>query len=119
MNRDKQIEDIALEMASEVRACLVECECKDCGWYKTDNCPLIDYTKSLAEKGYRKSVDVAREIFSEIEKMLSEDEQDFARLEKLWQEGVHDYARIYVGDLRERFAELRKKYESEGADDVG
>ena len=63
---NKHIEEMALAMASEVRTCLVECECKDCGWHKTDNCPLMDYTKRLSSLGYRKSTDVARNIFGNL-----------------------------------------------------
>ena len=103
MSRDKQIEERALAMASEVKNCLVECECKYCWWNRTDNCPLMQYTKSLAEKGYRKSTDVAREIFAELEGLMLDGVI-----------GGKYPAKVINTD---KFAELRKKYESEGADD--
>ena len=63
MSRDKQIEEMALKMANEARTCIVECKCEVCGWHKTNNCPLMDYSKRFVALGYRKASDVAREIF--------------------------------------------------------
>lgn len=104
---NKQIEEMALEMASEVRTCLVECECKDCGWYKTGECPIIQSTKRLAEHGYRKSTDVAREIFAEIDTELGNE------LEKADDETI---VFNYDGIVDRVLDKLKKKYESEGAE---
>ena len=58
---------------------------------------------ALYEMGYRKSTDVAREIFAEIE--------DLCEQYKYFCEGT------YAPELKDAIAELKKKYESEGADD--
>ena len=114
---NKQIEEmahlIAIPCSERIEYDGVCVDDKECGECHT----CTEAAKAIYNAGYRKSTDVAREIFEEIDKELSEDEQEFERLDKLYQDEVHDYARIYVDDLRERFAELKKKYESEGADD--
>ena len=56
----------------------------------------------LHNKGYRKSTDVAREIFEELEEFMVDTE-----LYKMPTKSI----------LAEKFAELKKKYEREGADD--
>ena len=56
----------------------------------------------LHNKGYRKSTDVARESFEELEEFMVDTE-----LYKMPTKSI----------LAEKFAELKKKYESEGADD--
>ena len=95
----KLIRETAEEILQEYTSCYSEAD-EDC---------LVKMLEKLASN-------MAREIFEDIEKGLSEDEQDFERLAKLYQDEAPDYARIYVADLRERFAELRKKYESEGVE---
>ena len=60
------------------------------------------YAKELYAKGYRKASDVAREIFEEIDKLVYRLLND-----------VHYIAGDLVWDINE----LKKKYESEGADD--
>ena len=57
------------------------------------------YAKELYAKGYRKSTDVAREIFEEIDKLIYRLLND-----------VHYIAGDLVWDINE----LKKKYESEG-----
>ena len=70
MSRDKQIEEIALKMASESRTCVFHGECKDCIYYLTDSCKLVRCAKKFVEKGYRKATEVAREIFEELKKVM-------------------------------------------------
>lgn len=55
--------------------------------------------RMIRDSGFRKASDVAREIFAEIEYLI-------------WQ-----YDTRPASDLTEEIAELKKKYESEGADD--
>ena len=87
MNRDKQIEEIAIDL----------CEYYNCDGtcYQDDKpCDLRcdEYTNAryLYEKGYRKASDVAREIFEEIEDVLNNigyfDELDFEALKKKFTE---------------------------------
>ena len=69
------------------------------------------YAKELYAKGWRKASDVAREIFEEIEKALC-----------LHTEGGYYVGRTWLpeqinSDVKDAIAELKKKYESKGADD--
>ena len=69
--------------------------------------------EGLLNANYRKTEDVAREIFEEIDKFLKSQEalSENKRLKEVGDWIFHDY-------LPSRLAELKKKYESEGADDV-
>ena len=58
--------------------------------------------------------EVAREIFEEIDKLLSVDESGFWTLAECGLEEGFSYCETYVHNLRNKLAELRKKYESEG-----
>ena len=81
-----------------------------------DYCKIAEF---LVNEGYRKSTDVAREIFEEIEKALSSMKYNANTPRKT----------VTVDELKEqvdwvlhevvpnRIAELKKKYESEGAND--
>ena len=62
MSRDKQIEEIE-EMAEAI---LDNCQC---GSFESEAYGIAEFV--IAEKGYRKASDVAREIFEEIEKQLA------------------------------------------------
>ena len=66
------------------------------------------YAKELYAKGWRKSTDVAREIFDKIERLLD----DYSTAQCYQGEVfVESYFERGLGDA---IAELRKKYESEG-----
>ena len=87
---NKRIEEMAKTLCGQKEHSCAEC----------DSCDLCEFwleASILYANGYRKATDVAREIFADI----YEDCFD--------QFGYIDYRVI---------AELRKKYESEGADDV-
>lgn len=108
MSRDKQIEEMA--------KALTRYEYHLCERLPKDRCLLTsavhaqvscDYCKIaefLVNEGYRKASDVVREIFEEIEGLLA-----------------HHYIEwdwcYYDDELGEDFADLKKKYESEGAND--
>ena len=98
---NKQIEEMA-EYLIEIQRNFDEyCAkpCRDCELGGVVNCESHYKAEALYEKGYRKSTDVAREIFAEIEYLI-------------WQYDTHP-----ASDLTERIVELKEKYESEGADD--
>ena len=63
MNRDKQIE----EMAKNV--CHLDRTCNEC--MTSFECKAMMYAKRFYTAGYRKSTEVAREIFEEIEKVVN------------------------------------------------
>ena len=64
MSREKQIE----EMAKAV--CHLDRTCEEC--MTSFECKAMMYAKRFYNEGYRKSSDVAREIFEEIEKSISD-----------------------------------------------
>lgn len=102
---NKQIEEMAKELCSDCnRSCAV---CND-----RDYCISYRAYSGLYNAGYRKSTDVAREIFEEIEKFLKSQEalSENKRLKEVGDWIFHEY-------LPSQLAELKKKYESEGADD--
>ena len=88
MSRDKQTEimELAREMCGEGEQ---HQDCFHCPTLRC--CGMQKFARELYGKGYRKSAEVAEEIFAEIEKWLAKD-----------------------GDIRmitaEKFAELKKKY---------
>ena len=71
-------------------------------------------TKELYDDGYRKSTEVAREIFEEIDSLLESDENDFDNVfEDARNEGDSTVSLAlsnYVYGIRKMFAELKKKY---------
>lgn len=95
MNRDKQIE----EMVKTLSKC--ECECPRC-----KACYSWELSENLYNEGYRKSTDLAREIFEEIENAHDE--------------CIHIDPTTNIGYLLKtkflnKLAELKKKYtEDEG-----
>ena len=103
MSRDKQI----LKMAKVIhQAEMEDMMLKVTGDidYLIDAMPMNVYVaQELYNKGYRKASDVAREIFEEIENILHQNLSN-------WVDGVY---RLYKDD----FDKLKKKYESEEADD--
>lgn len=70
MSRDKQIE----EMAKALNGCTANCT-DDCG------CSEMEHAEVLYNAGYRKSTDVAEEIFAEIDKLLAVDRNGEANLD--------------------------------------
>ena len=98
MNRDKQIEEMANDLAKICPDLVENC----CGQI---NC-VTHLTLSLSKMGYRKASDVAREIFEEIENAHDE--------------CIHIDPTTNIGYLLQtkflnKLAELKKKYtEGEG-----
>ena len=84
MNRDKQIEEMAKAInVADHEYCngkCIGCEHKP---MRIEDCACVDMAiaKGLVNAGYRKSTEVAREIFEEIERMLTVEiiniEEDF------------------------------------------
>ena len=100
MVSDKQIEEMA-------KYCCFPCEMEHNGKCIENNDPCKCYianetAKALYNAGYRKASDVAMEIFEEIKTA-------FARV------GVLPH-NVWLVDFNV-IAEIKKKYESEGADD--
>jgi hypothetical protein len=96
----KLIRETAEEILQEYTNCYNEAD-EDC---------LVKMLEKLASN-------MAMEIFEEIEKTLLDDENDFAELSE---QGLHEgylYCENYLHGLRGHIADLKKKYESEGADD--
>ena len=118
MNRDKQIEEMANDLA-KICPDLVE---NSCGQV---NC-VTHLTLSLSKMGYRKSTDVAREIFEEIEAEMEAaiDSNYRAKREHKNHSVIPNYdnfdamcdGKIYaMRGLLDFIAELKKKYtEGEG-----
>ena len=63
-NRDKKIEEMAREIDSEYD-CIIPCQ--SCAYYEYANCRDVKSAEKLYNAGYRKSTEVAEEIFAEIE----------------------------------------------------
>lgn len=88
MSRDKQIEEMANDLAKICPDLVENC----CGQI---NC-VTHLTLSLSKIGYRKASDVVREVIDHID-------------------GWFMYCEKYSGNvIKLRLAELKKKYESEG-----
>ena len=93
MSRDKQIEEMARTMCGMNKPCIL-CELQS-------SCLMRNCARLLYAEGYRKSTDVAREIFAELELKAP----------------FFCANQIAYEHFNEELAELKKKYESEGADD--
>lgn len=92
---NKQIEEMAEALAYSFQEYL-----------DTDGCAYPDFVKTaknLYAMGHRKASDVAREIMREVRQAL------------LNMVLANSMGETY--DIEKRFAEIEKKYESEGADD--
>ncbi len=95
-NREKQIEEMA-KLICTYPQCV---NYNKIGGCKIAECQTVDIAENLFEQGYRKTADIAEEIFAEIEYLI-------------WQ-----YDTRPASELRESIAELKKKYtESEDNDD--
>ncbi len=103
MSREKQIEEMAkhCHFYEKGKCLLLEEDAVECDM----NCDMCKFAKTLYNAGYRRTADVAEEIFAEIEKILKKNE--FRNYEPY---NVESY---YSGDLKNDLAELKKKYESE------
>ena len=106
MTRDKQIEEMAKAInVADHEYCngkCIGCEHKP---MRIENCACIDIAiaKGLANAGYRKSTELAREIFEEIESKL------------ILSKAIHCGQKFYYTRLEDDIAELKKKYtEGEG-----
>ena len=125
MSRDKQIEEMAKVLCVDYPNC-VQCICKSIESIG-DGCTTKFDCEKLYNAGYRKTSDVAREVFEEIEKeiKLALDSNYEAK-----QEHYDNHYRIsteFIGmvcgkidalrGMQDFLADLKKKYESEGADD--
>ena len=64
MSREKQIEEMAREIDSEYD-CIIPCQ--SCAYYEYANCRDVKSAEKLYNAGYRKSTDLAEEIFAEID----------------------------------------------------
>ena len=96
-NEEKQIE----EMANITRVwCEIDNSCGSCHWETCNEC----LAECLVKAGYRKASDVAREIFAEIDSLF-----------KRYQVNTYD-GHYYNTAMKEEYAELKKKYESEGGE---
>ena len=87
MSRDKQIEEMAKDLKNHT--CMSQFQAEIA-------------SRMLYIKGYRKASDMVRDIFEEVEKLIYRLLND-----------IHYIAGDLVWDINE----LKKKYESEGADD--
>lgn len=107
MNKQIEIEDMAFDLC-RIDTCkhLPQAECHN------TTCAHCE-AEALYNAGYRKSQDVAREIFEEIEKCLHTVNYPFINADGCLTPIQAPYLAIYPND----FAELKKKYESEGATD--
>ena len=92
MNRDKQIEEMA-ENITLYRTRQQTTRWGDVVGESRTYSSEYEIAQDLYKAGYRKSTDLAREIFEEIE----------AELKRIARNG-------YVGDMSDIFAELKKKY---------
>ena len=97
MSRYKQIEEMANDLAKICPELVENC----CGQV---NC-VTHLTLSLSNLGYRKSSDVAMEIFEDVIEILND---EYVRCNK-WE--AHT-----ILTITQKIADLKKKYESEGAE---
>ena len=109
MNRDKQIEEMANDLAQICPDLVENC----CGQI---NC-VTHLALSLSKMGYRRADEVAEEIFEEIEKALEQSKEIAdVRIREL---APHTYkvmqeaGKLYHKHDSNAIAELKKKYTSE------
>ena len=93
MNRDKQIEEMAVKCCRRNPQAHTAQECLECG-FKNGMCDIYKLAKMLYEDGYRKTSEIAAEIFAEIEE---------ARMQ-------HTFGNIDGSELNVRLYYLKKKY---------
>ena len=115
---NKQIEELAHLVCERDAEDLCTLDRKRCDM----KCTSGDIAKHLYSHGYRKCTDVAREIFEEIVKFIFSEIPDelmpIYKAEKDFRDGVISGKReAFFKVLTHLDNHLRKKYESEGADD--
>ena len=120
MNRDKQIDEMAKVIENGINICAKK-PCEDCDFCGADDCMCqnLVIAKELHTAGYRKTSEVAREIFEEIDDILRKDASDYDDLmdSEIVPEIYAEYLACsnYIDGIRQIFAELKKKYtEGEG-----
>lgn len=93
MSRDKQIEEMAkhCHFQEEGKCLILEDEAEECD----TKCDMCEFAKRLYNAGYRKSTDLAEEIFAEIEEMVITEKSN-------------DGCAFYLDKVE--LAELKKKY---------
>ena len=99
MSRDKQIEEMAKDLAMSIV-------------WDEDEIPTVNCyeTAAFLSAKYRKASEVAREIFEEIERLL---DKNIAKVNH----ADGSFTLVFKRTLEVDLAKLRKKNESEGADD--
>lgn len=101
MDREKQIEKIAKVICGgcpDSKECM-HCLCAD--WYRAE---------ALYNAGYRKQSEVAKEIFAEIEKLVSTNKKTVGC-------ATYEETIFYIEDFIEDLAELKKKHTGEKEDE--
>ena len=104
MDKEKQIKEMTVILCSSYKS---DGSCMGC-----PDCIAKEEAKSIYDSGYRKASEVAREIFEEIDEILSninDFEADSLELEPEERYG----AEVACVDLGMKFAELKKKYTEE------
>ena len=113
MSRDKQIDGSTLAVLNCYRnKYYTDGNATEQGLVANAINDVLPYLVELKNGGYRKASDVAREIFGDIDKFLKSQEalSENKRLKEVGDWIFHEY-------LPSQLAKLKKKYESEGADD--
>ena len=108
---NKQIEEMAWDLCDIPKHPSIK-SCEQCG---NKHCLAMYYAKRACNNGYRKASDVAREIFSEIDEARERWESVYGKDHFGYGGDAYGYLQI---DVDHTIYELKKKYESEGADDV-
>ena len=123
-SRDKQIEEMAKVLCCDYDDC-TQCICKSIE-SEGDGCTVKSDCEKLYNADYRKASDVAREIFEEIDESFSQmlEEAENTIADAIQEENrsvarIAQYGRDVLILARNTLGKiLKKKYESEGADDV-
>ena len=112
-NEEKRIEEMAKDLCSDIGVAIVIVCKRDDGTVNLASSGK--YLKNLVDKGYRKTSVIAREIFAEIDEICRKyfnqcSKEPDCELMKMLQQGE----RFVINEMWHSFAELKKKYESEG-----
>ena len=114
MSRDKQIEEMAWDLCDIPKHPSIK-SCEQCG---NKHCLAMYYAKRACNAGYRRASAVAREIFEEFK---TEMRSRLHSVDELYKKDPDDF---YGGQTWAYSAAIfvleniiKKKYESEGADD--
>jgi hypothetical protein len=109
MNRDKQIEEIACDLCD----CMPYIVCDEY-LHTCENCKNKEMAEYLYTAGYRKSSDIAREIFEEIEKALEQAKEiadiRIRELAPTTYKVMREVGKLYHKHDSNAIAELKKKY---------